>query len=89
MTLEVGMWPWCPHPGGSAMIIDDQLDGGARWCETFGHDPVWLDGTKSQWKRLMDVHGVENVVRHEQTYYDRHRREQTEKFYDTRRERES
>ena len=64
-------------------VIDDQLDGGARWCETMSHEPVWLDGTKSQWRKLCDQHGVRNVVRHEQSFYDTKRRRRDEERHDT------
>lgn len=66
-------------------VIDDQLEGGARWCETMGHEPVWLDGTKSQWRREVERHQVVNTVRHDDAYYARHRRQHLEQLRDEKR----
>jgi len=64
-------------------VIDDQLEGGARWCETMGHKPVWLDGTKSQYRQMVEKHKVENVVRHDSAYYAKQRRMHDEMLRDT------
>jgi hypothetical protein len=64
-------------------VIDDQLDGGARWCETMGHEPVWLDGTKSQWRREMEKRGLVNVVRHDSAYHAKQRKLHDERLRDT------
>ncbi len=39
-------------------VQDDAIEGGARWCETMGHEPVWLDGTRSQWQREVTKRGL-------------------------------
>jgi hypothetical protein len=64
-------------------VIDDQLEGGARWCETLGHQPVWLDGTKSQWRRVTEEHKKVNIVRHDSQYYAKQRKMHDEKLRDT------
>ena len=87
--LVISEWPFCPHGVANLSIIDDQLEGGARWCETMAHEPVWLDGTKSQWKRLMDQHQVRNVGdRKPQDYFVRQRKMLDEQRHDTRKDRE-
>jgi hypothetical protein len=65
-------------------VIDDQLEGGARWCETMGHQPVWLDGSKSQWRKEVAKRGLTNVVRHDSDYYRKQRKELDEKRRDER-----
>jgi hypothetical protein len=65
------------------MVIDDQLEGGARWCETMGHEPVWLDGSKSQWRREVAARGLVNVDRHDAAYYARQRRLHDQELRDT------
>jgi hypothetical protein len=82
----VGEWPFCPHGFSQGVsIIDDQLEGGARWCETMGHEPVWLDGTKSQWKREVDARkdSIVHVDRHDRAYYDRKFRLHDQELRDT------
>lgn len=64
-------------------VIDDALEGGARWCETMDIEPVWLDGTKSQWRREVAKRPIRNVVRHESDYYARHRKRHDEELRDT------
>lgn len=79
-------WMRCPlEPRRSAIhVIDDQLEGGARWCETLGHQPVWLDGTKSQWKREIEKHNVVCVGdRKPASYFAKHRKMQDECIRDT------
>lgn len=63
-------------------VIDDQLEGGARFCETMGHDPVWLDGTKSQWRREVAARGLTNVVRRDSAYYAKQRKQHDERLRD-------
>lgn len=86
----VGDWPFCRggHGRAAPSIISDQLEGGARWCETMGHEPVWLDGTKSQWKREMQARGLVNVDRHDSAYYATKRRLHDQELRDTGRNRE-
>lgn len=64
-------------------VIDDQLEGGARWCETMGHEPVWLDGTKSQWRKEVAKRGLTNVVKHDSAYYAKQRKLHDERKADT------
>lgn len=75
-----------PHP--APAVHDDQLEGGARWTEHMANTPVWLDGTKSQYRRLCAQHGVVNIVRHDDRYYARQRRRHDEELRDTGRNRE-
>ena len=63
-------------------VIDDQLEGGPRWCETMSHDPVWLDGTKSQYRREVEKRGLTNVVKHDSTYYAKQRKMHDERLRD-------
>ena len=51
-------------------VIDDQIEGGPRWFETLGHEPVWIE-SKSQLRREAEVRGKVPCVRHEQDYYRR------------------
>lgn len=85
--LRIGSFPFCKggHGPWNVSVIDDQLEGGARWCETMGHDPVWLDGTKSQWKREMDKRNLENVSRHDRAYHRRMFRQHDERLRDEKR----
>ena len=88
-TLEAGEWPFCGgknnhgFPLAGVSVIDDSLEGGARWCETMGHEPVWLDGSKSQWRREFAARGLINVDRHDAAYYARHRKQHDERLRDT------
>ena len=90
-VLQSGEWPFCGDakndhgfPVGKGLtIIDDQLEGGARWCETMDHHPVWLDGTKSQWKREMEKRGLENVYTHDSAYFAKQRKMHDERLRDT------
>jgi len=82
-ALSVGDWPFCPHGRGYPMFIDDTLEGGARWCETMGHEPVWLDGSKSQWRQLVAEKDLVNIDRHDSTYFARLRRRHDEELKDT------
>lgn len=61
--LRVGDWPYCKGdpekhvPLAAAAVVDDQLDGGARWFEHLDHEPVWID-SKSQLKAELDKRGL-------------------------------
>ena len=63
-------------------IIDDQIEGGARFFETMGHEPVWIE-SKSEWRREMDKRQLENVVRHDADYYKKRFKEHDERLRDT------
>ena len=83
-TLAVGDWPYCPHPAGYAVaVIDDQIEGGPRFFETFGHEPVWI-GSKSEWRAAVDRYQVVNVDKHDRAYYQRKFREHDERIRDER-----
>ena len=82
--MQIGEWPFCPH-GVSARgisIQDDQIEGGPRFFETLGHDPVWIE-SKSQLKRESAARGYESCVRHDQAYYTRLFRRHDEERRDT------
>jgi hypothetical protein len=86
--LALGEWPFCGgrnnhgFPLHGVSIQDDQLEGGPRWFETLGHDPVFIE-SKSQLKREADARGLENVVRHDDHYYRTRRKWHDEKLRDT------
>lgn len=81
--VQVGDWPWCPHPHGSSVsVIDDELEGGPRWFETMGDAPVYL-ASKSDWRREVAARPIEHVDRHDRAYYDRQRRQHDERLRDT------
>lgn len=81
--LQVGEWPFCPH--GFALngvsVIDDQIEGGPRFFETFGHEPVWIND-KSEWRAAVDRYQVVNVDRHDSAHYAKQRRMHDEKLRD-------
>lgn len=88
-TLAIGCWPFCPHPQGYAIAVhDDQLEGGPRLFDTMGHESVYIE-SKSQWRREVAARDLENVVRHDASYYARQRRQHDEYLRDTRQIRES
>ena len=62
-------------------VIDDQIEGGPRVFETMGHEGVYIE-SKSQWRREVAKRNLENVVRHDNDYYVRHRKQHMEKLRD-------
>jgi len=83
-TLRLGEWPFCPHgfPVKGISVIDDQIEGGPRFFETLGHDPVWIE-SKSQLKREADARGLENCGdKHDAGYYKRLFRRHDEELRD-------
>lgn len=66
----------------AAGVIDDQIEGGPRWFETMGHEPVWIE-SKSQWRREVAKRNLENVVRHDSAYYAKQRKQHDEYLRDT------
>jgi hypothetical protein len=66
----VGAFPFCKggHGAYNINVIDDQLEGGARFFETMGHEPVWIE-SKSQWRREVAARNLEHVDRHDRAYY--------------------
>jgi hypothetical protein len=81
--LQIGSWPFCPHPEGYAVtVIDDTLEGGPRVID-FGADPVFVS-SKSEWKReLAKRPDLVHVDRHDAAYYARHRKRHDEQLRDT------
>jgi hypothetical protein len=64
-------------------VIDDQIEGGPRFFETLGHEPVWIE-SKSQWRREVDKRQLVNVVKHDSAYYAKQRKMHDEKLRDER-----
>jgi hypothetical protein len=80
--VQVGDWPFCPHPHGYAVsVIDDTLEGGPRWFETLGPEPVFIE-SKSQWRREVAARPIEHVDRHDRDYYRRLFRQHDERLRD-------
>ena len=61
----ISEWPWCPHGKPSQIVIPDDIPGGET-VENMGHEPVTYY-SKSERRRLMKEHGVEEFVRHQPT----------------------
>lgn len=85
-ALEVGAWPFCPHgfPKGIA-VIDDTIEGGPRFFETFGDEKVWID-SKSKWKLEVDKRKDEIVFvgdNHDRAYFQRKFKQHDEWLRDT------
>ena len=62
-------------------VVDDTIIGG-RWCETLGHEPVWIE-SHSQLRREAEKRGLVNVVKHDDAYYAKRRRMHDEELRDT------
>lgn len=83
--LQVGEWPFCPHGFPGMAVIDDQIEGGPRFFETFGHQPVWIE-SKSQWRLEADKRKDELTFvgdKHDRAYYRRQFRQHDEMLRDT------
>ena len=80
--VTVGEWPFCPHGTPNVSVINDELEGGPRWFDTMGHEPVYI-ASKSQWKREVDARQLVNVDKHDRAYYQRKFREHDERIRDT------
>lgn len=61
-VLQIGEWPWCPHGFGKNNVIDDTIIGG-EVNENVAHEPVTFY-SKSQKRRYLKEHGLEEFVRH-------------------------
>lgn len=61
-------------------VVDDSFT--PHWCETLGHEPVWVE-SKSQLRREAEARGLVNVVRHEEAYYAKQRKMHDEYLRDT------
>ena len=62
-VLQIGEWPWCPHGLGKNNVIDDTIIGG-EVNENVAHEPVTFY-SKSQKRRYLREHGLEEFVRHQ------------------------
>jgi hypothetical protein len=62
-TLEVGMWPFCPHERGSSDPVDVTWPGGKTF-ENLGHEPVTFYH-RSDYVRYLRQHHLEEMVRHQ------------------------
>lgn len=84
VTYGVGGFPFCKggHGTYALNVIDDQIEGGPRFFENFGHEPVWI-GSKSEWRAAVDRHQVYNVDRHDSHYYAKRRKMHDECIRDT------
>jgi hypothetical protein len=81
--MEIGEWPFCPHgfPLAGLSVINDELEGGARFFENMGNEPVWV-ASKSQWRREVAARQLVNVDRHDSAYYAKRRQMLDEKRRD-------
>jgi hypothetical protein len=73
--------PLEPRPSRTS-VIDDQIEGGPRFFDTMGHEPVWIE-SKSQWRAEVAARQLVNVDKHDRAYYQRKFREHDEKLRDT------
>jgi hypothetical protein len=86
--LAIGEWPFCGgknnhgFPLAGINIIDDELPNGPYLCETLGHEDVYVT-SKSHLRREAEARGLENVVRHDDHYYRRQRKQHDEWLRDT------
>jgi hypothetical protein len=80
----VGCYPFCKggHGRYNVNVIDDNLEGGARFFETLGPDPVWIE-SKSQWRREVAARDLVNVDKHDRAYYDTRFKRHVEQLKDT------
>lgn len=79
--LHIGMFPFCPHGRPNVAIVDDSVDG--HWCETLGHEDVWIT-SKTQLRNEAAARGLENVVRHDDSWYAKQRKMTNERYADER-----
>lgn len=80
--LQVGDWPFCPHPSSYALgIINDEIEGGPRFFDTMGHEPVWIE-SKSQWRREVEARNLVNVDKYDRAHYVKKFREHDERLRD-------
>ena len=81
--LQIGEWPFCPHgfPTVGLSVVDDTIIGG-RVCETLGHEPFFYT-SKSELRREAARRGLENVVKHDDSYYAKQRKLHDERRRDT------
>jgi hypothetical protein len=61
-TIRVGEWPFCPHGFGANNVVDDTIIGG-EVNENVADQPVTFY-SKSEKRRYLKEHGLEEFVRH-------------------------
>lgn len=85
-TLKVGDFPFCKNGSGHGPwrvhVIDDTIEGGPRFFETMGDQPVWIE-SKSQWRREVEARQLVHVDKHDRAYYRKRFKEHDEKLRDT------
>jgi hypothetical protein len=82
--MQIGEWPFCPHgfPATRIHVISDELPNGPYWCETLGHEPVFVR-SKSHLRREADARNLECVGgRKPDHYFATHRKQHMEKLRD-------
>lgn len=83
---EIGAHGWlnCPLEPRTALlsVIDDEIEGGPRFFDTMGHEPVWI-ASKSQWRREVKARELVHVDRHDRAYYRRLFKAHDEQLRDT------
>lgn len=62
-------------------VIDDQVEGGPRWFENLGHEPVWID-SKSTLKREMEARNLQFGGRHDAAWHAKNRKMHDERLRD-------
>jgi hypothetical protein len=87
--LQIGEWPLCggKHDHGFPLrgmqVVSDELPNGPYWCETLGHEPVWVE-SKSHLRREAKARNLEEVGgRKSDAYFAKHRQMQQECIRDT------
>lgn len=80
----IGDNPFCKggHGPYTSRHFDDELPNGPYLCETLGHEAVYVT-SKSHLRREAAARGLENVVRHDDHYYRRQRKQHDERLRDT------
>jgi hypothetical protein len=85
-AIRVGDFPFCKNGSGHGpyrvSVIDDQLEGGARLFENFGHEPVYIE-SKSQWRRELAARPhLEHADKYDRAHYQRMFRQHDERLRD-------
>jgi len=77
-------WLKCPlEPRPATLgVIDDQIEGGPRFFDTMGHEPVWIE-SKSQWRAEVAARHLVNVDKYDRAHYQKKFREHEERLKDT------
>lgn len=77
-------WMLCPLEPRRVRVsvIDDQIEGGPRFFETLGHEPVFIE-SKSQLKREAEARGYIPCSRHDAKWHAKNRKMHDERIKDT------